>query len=377
MFEQEIMTWAVRLDDAEFTPAPANRPGDIDWIAVQRLAATHGLLPLLYRRLKGLATGLIPAELLDALSAYSMQNAVRNMRIWQRLTRILNVLRTQGIPAVPVKGVVLAQQAYGDLALRHFVDQDILLFNPTDLYPAYSALCAAGYRATEPITPRMRWLANNMHFWDSDTLFEIHWAMPEREYGCTLNGNGLASRMQQLSIYGHPMPVLSPEDTLLLHILHGTKHQWNRLIWIADIAYLLRAAPQLDWEALCARVDRLGVQRIFVTSLLLVKQLTGIVYPDKIQALCASDTTAPKLASYVCESLFLDAPASTAGFFLFMLRSRNRLRDKLFYLTYPREGDQNVVRLPQFLFPLYYLIRPGRMLGKIISNTLAERIRSD
>ncbi len=169
----------------------------------------------------------------------------------------------------------------------------------------------------------------------------------------------------RLSIYGQTVPTLSPEDTLLLHLLHGAKHQWNRLIWIADVAYLLRATPQLDWAALCARVERLGVRRIFLTGLLLVKQLSGINYPDELQARCDADPVAQELAAYVRGTLFLDEPAATAGFPRYMLRSRDRLRDKLFYLTYPREGDQSVVPLPHFLFPLYYLIRPVRMLKKV------------
>lgn len=375
LLEHQIILWSVCLDDARDAQMHDLLRGNIDWGVVHRLAATHSLLPLLYRRLKGLASGLVPVEILDSLKIFGVQNAVSNFRLLQRLQRMLTVLAEQGIPAVPVKGLVLAHQAYGDLSLRQLSDLDILLINPADLYPTYTTLCTAGYCAAEPIVPRMRQLANNMHFWDHDILFEIHWAMPEREYGCTLDGKSLASRMQQLSICGQTLPALSSEDTLLLHVLHGAKHQWNRLIWIADAAYLLRATPQLDWGELFAQVERLGVRRIFLTSLLLVQQLSGTTYPDKVQALCAADPVAQELVDYLRKTLFLNGTVAIAGFPHYMLRSRERLRDKLFYLTYPREGDQNVVRLPQVLFPLYYLIRPLRMLGKVASAKLAPRAR--
>lgn len=375
--EHEIILWSVRIDDTENVRIHELLLGDIAWDVVQRLAATHSLLPLLYRRLKGLPADLVPVEIMDSLKRLGVQNAVRNIRMLQRLQRMLTVLAEQGIAVVPVKGLVLAHQAYGDLSFRHIADLDILLLNPADLNQTYATLCAVGYHAAEPIVPRMQQLANNMHFWDDDILFEIHWAMPEREYGYTLDGKSLASRIRQLSIDGQTLPALSPEDTLLLHVLHGAKHQWNRLIWIADIAYLLRATPQLNWTALCDQVDRLGVRRIFLTGLLLVQQMTGITYPATVQALCASDPVAQELVSYLRGTLFMDASAAIARFPHYMLRSRDRLRDKLYYLTYPREGDKKVVRLPEFLFPLYYLIRPVRMLGKVASAKLASRARPE
>lgn len=366
--EQELLLWSIRVDDGAGQVGQTLLAGDIDWQLVQRMAALHGVLPLLYRRLKGLDVSRVPAATLDTFKTFGLQHTVRNLCIWQRLGRLLALLTAHGIAAVPVKGVVLAQQVYGDVALRHFVDQDILLLNPTELPLAYTALCGAGYRTVEKLTPHMRWSANNIHVWDADILFEIHWSMPEREYGCTLNGKELAARMQQVSIYGQQMPALSMEDTLLLHILHGAKHQWNRLIWIADIAYLLRAVPELDWEALGKRARRLGVRRIMLTSLLLVQQLSGVGYPAQIQAQCAADRAASKLAAYLRGRLFLEEPAATAGFPYFMLRARERLRDKLFYLHCPREGDHHLMHLPLWLFPMYYLIRPVRILGKIAAG---------
>ena len=49
---------------------------------------------------------------------------------------------------------------------------------------------------------------------------------------------------------------------------------------------------------------------------------------------------------------------------VFQLRSRERLRDRVRLLATPNEGDWERFPLPAPLYPLYYLLRPLRLLAK-------------
>jgi hypothetical protein len=69
----------------------------------------------------------MPAEWLARLRMQYMMNAARNMKMTAELLRILDALKEAGIKAMPLKGPVLAQQLYGDVALRQFSDLDILV----------------------------------------------------------------------------------------------------------------------------------------------------------------------------------------------------------------------------------------------------------
>lgn len=361
--EQALLRWAVRVDVAPF---PGELVADIEWAEAQRLALEHGLLPLLYQRVAALPVGNIPAAVLEEWRALYRANTLRNLRMLQSLRRVLRLLEAAGIAAVSVKGAVLAVQAYGDISSRHFVDIDLLLLNPTDFYRAYQTLCAAGLRTDTPVTPaevpRLQRRVNNHHFRDGEVLMELHWAMPEHEYGFTLDGEALGSRLQTLAVEGKALRTLSLTDTLLLHVLHGAKHQWNKLIWAADLARLQRD-PDVDWPGLLAQAKQRGVLRILLSSLRYSERLCGAPMPAAARVLLDADPQADALADYLQQITFLDDAAAIRTFPTFMLNSRERWRDKLTYLTYPRACDQHLP-LPPALFPFYYLIRPLRLLGK-------------
>jgi len=42
---------------------------------------------------------------------------------------------------------------------------------------------------------------------------------------------------------------LSVEDELVLICIHGAKHFWERLMWIADVAALISAQTAINWSA--------------------------------------------------------------------------------------------------------------------------------
>src|SRR4051812_2924942 len=42
---------------------------------------------------------------------------------------------------------------------------------------------------------------------------------------------------------------------------HGAKHMWRSLGWICDLVALLHTVPELDWDALHARAEKLRVKR--------------------------------------------------------------------------------------------------------------------
>lgn len=366
--EQQLLLWAVRVDATHDADLRALLAKGIDWTRIPSLARDHGLLPLLHTRLKSLPDAAVPAETQETLSALYRANAVRNFRLLRDLLQVLTLLKQRGVNAIPVKGLSLALQAYGDVALRYFVDLDLVLPNPADFYLVYQTLREAGFH-TEPeiaarAVARLQRLVSNHHFTRGECNLEIHWTMPEREYGFVLDGATLWSRVEEMPLQGCTLCSLAREDAFLLHLLHGTKHQWNRLIWIADLAYLCKE-PGIDWTYLFAQAARLRVLRILHTTLLLVARVSGVIYPDDVRERIDADPHAAELVAYLYRVIFADEATATATFPQFIYRSREHWRDKLHYLAYPRIGDQEVIDLPKALFPLYYLIRPIRVLRRL------------
>jgi hypothetical protein len=84
-------------------------------------------MPLLYRAISQNCPQAVPAEWLARLRMQYMMNAVRNMKMTAELLRLLDLFEENGIEAIPYKGPALAEQVFGDLALRTFCDLDIIV----------------------------------------------------------------------------------------------------------------------------------------------------------------------------------------------------------------------------------------------------------
>ena len=99
----------------------------------------------------GLSFPGIPPHIRAELAARTKINAFRNIHLAEELARVLGLLADMHIPAIPLKGVSLAEFLYGDPTLRVCVDMDILVPRQQVL-PALRLLREQGYAAewTEP-----------------------------------------------------------------------------------------------------------------------------------------------------------------------------------------------------------------------------------
>src|SRR3989441_7310819 len=167
------------------------------------------------------------------------------------------------------------------------------------------------------------------------------------------------------------MDTLCAEDLMLVLCAHGTKHRWERLEWICDVAELLRSTPGLDLDGGLERARDLGVHRMVLLALRLARDLLDAPLPDTVARRAQADGGVARLAAQVQSALFRHTPGpprDRAELSPFHLRAQERWRDRLRYcarvaLT-PTPGDWAWLRLPDALYPLYYVVRPIRLAVK-------------
>ena len=138
----------VALDDAAAERALVLLRHDLDWAWLLGAAETHGVAPLLYWHLNRLAPATVPGAVLDDLRQRFLANARHSLLLTGELLRLLPLFADHGVPAIPFKGPTLAVYAYGNLALRQFIDLDLLIL-PADLARARELLAAEGYTFAE------------------------------------------------------------------------------------------------------------------------------------------------------------------------------------------------------------------------------------
>ena len=325
-------------------------------------------MPMLFSRLADMSP--VPPAAQELLRAEYHRNVVHNLANAAELITLLKAFDDLGIPAMPYKGAVLGASVYGDLTTRPAGDVDLLI-HQRHLARAMAVLLERGYELGTPLHPDGTQVYPNLcEYWfgrQRDGLVtELRWILTEPKYGCNLDMDWAWPERRTVTVAGAEVPNLSPEKTLLVLCMHGSKHAWSRLIWICDVAQLLAACPGLDWNKVNREAKRLGQRRTLALGVLLAHGVTGASVPPAVLARFERDATASRLARYFQEAVF-DAPGSLPGsrlpYTFQLLEFRDRVRWLMsFDFLQPKEADRAAVHLPPSLDVLYYLVRPVRML---------------
>src|ERR1700730_9153599 len=221
-----------------------------DWDAILKTASEHSLTPIFCRNIEEYGGEALPSSWRRRLSEENLLGSCRNLAMTAELFRVLEALESRGVCATPYKGPVLAAQAYGDVAMPQLSDLDIIV-PQRQIVAAHDALLARGFRpvisGVEPQAGGRQVPGQYAYRSDAETLVELHTELTLRYFPRGLDLTKLVERRERVQIAGRRVLTFSPEDTLLLLCVHGSKPFWERLGWIADIAALSRALGPLDW----------------------------------------------------------------------------------------------------------------------------------
>jgi hypothetical protein len=346
----------------------------IDWEYLFQLAGRHAVLPLLYRGLETNAREAAPQDFRDRLRQKFRDNATRNLLLAGELIRIARLFEAESVPVLAYKGPALAVQAYGDLSLRRFIDLDVIV-RRSDVGRAGELLQSLGFSKPAGLSESqeqflLRCQHNLAYTRDAGKLtVELHWEVAPAPFAAVPVGARAWERAVAVGLSGGEVKSLSPEDLLLALCVHGTKHLWERLAWVCDVAALLNSQTNLDWPFIIRQAQDSRVERMLYLGLRLARGLAGANVPDAAcQTRAYGEVT--RLAVEVTKRLFGSAeyePASFGRSVNFNLRARRRLREKIEYLRFiltPTDGDLTALSLPRGMSFVYYLLRPFRLVLK-------------
>ena len=363
----------------------------LDWEFILDKAQPHALIPLLYRNLNAFCADLVPAAVLQRLESDNRINAERNLRNTTELLRVLHIMESAGISAVPYKGPALAAVAHGDIALRKFWDLDILV-QTRDIIPAKSLLISNGYEwhpTKGQVTGHNE--ARNFDFWneynfvhtDNNAMIDLHWRITSQRFPFEVDLENMWERLVPVHLLEEEIQTFPAEDLLLFLCVHGGKDMWwKRIGWICDIAELLTSHPDLDWSYCLELATHTGARRMLLLGLALAHDLLQAPLPEQILTRIRSDNAVQSLVEHVHSRLF-DDQARNIPFLerqRFHCKVRERLQDRIpIYLNLvkvapvaafaPNKHDRELIKLPAALSALYYLLRPARLAHKLWSQS--------
>lgn len=347
----------------------------VDWERLVELAHHHGLVPLLYRRLSNMMDA-TPSPGLEALRGKDQSNAHRALWLTVELLNICRHLQARGLEVLPYKGPVLAEALYGNAALRQFSDLDLLI-RSEDLPRIKVALAELGYAPGLRLAQAAErdYLKSGYEYTFDGArgrnLLEIKWQILPRFYAIGFDVSDFFRRAVAVRIEGQKLRTLCDQDLMLVLCVHAAKHAWRQISWLSDIAHLARSRA-LDWVALRTQAERLGILRIVTQTFLLARQLLGAELPAQLGV--EKDAGAEALTQRIVKLIVADEEfdPETIAYFRLMTELRERGRDRVSFwwrlLVTPGAGEWSAVRLPKPLFPLYRVVRVGRLAGRLIGR---------
>ena len=352
--------------------------GDIEWNYLSAAAVAHGVAALLAYHVQAAGKELVPSSVLSDLQLQNQQCIEHYLFLTGQLAKVVSALDEDGVRSVAFKGPTLTLVAYGEGALRQFADLDILI-HEGDINRAKQTLIKHGF-APFSVLDAGREAAllrfDNAYAFanDHEVIVDIHWRFAPLYFSLLGNTEDFWERVEPLQIGGQTVMTLSAEDLLLVLCCHGFTHEWQRLVWICDVASLIEQR-NLNWDYALEEAKRQGVLRIVLVGLFLARELGADNLPTEVINRLDSDRAVKRFAEQRIEKIF-ELEESNVGALEWLrtqISLRERMRDKatslLRLMFTPRDYDWRVVSVPPSLSLLYYWVRPIRMVRQRLQSS--------
>jgi hypothetical protein len=354
----------------------------IDWDYLIRAARYHRVIPFLYTQITSSSEITVPPTVLEDLKLSFLHIIQFNMLMTSEIISLYDKITTQGIPAIPYKGPILAQILYSDIKCRQYDDLDILVHRE-DVQKVKKILLLEGYQFDQIMTPsqEMHSIKSQHHYLFSHITggfnVELHWEVSPRIYSFNLDLTNVWERAKYITLSGRKVLSLSNEDMLLIFCEHGTRHYWKRLSMVCDVARLIEL-NEMDWDDLLKTAKQIGSERVLLLGISLAKTLFDVDLPASLFHRCLDDRSVEMLTEQavdriLCQKLnfpdFSKMPTlPDIKEELFYIQARERFSDRArYYLRRaitPDWEDWKYVALPDSFSPLYPFVRIRRLMGR-------------
>ncbi|MEA2048518.1 MAG: nucleotidyltransferase family protein [Campylobacterota bacterium] len=372
-----ISSWSkLSNENKQFISSYLNMP-DLEIKTFITLAKRHGVLPLVQRTLEQRSHEKSSSKqtnqtLLRYLKSSNQYIVQKNMLISAALLQLLKLFEKHAIEVLPFKGPTLSQLLYENITLRQYTDLDLLI-EKNDRDKAYQILQSQGYTPLYKLTTsqKAQWYkhAKDMTLFHAEKgiHIDLHWSLLDNDYPMQIDSSTIWANPQTVTINKQKIKTFSNNRLLFYLCIHGSKHLWERILWIKDIDMLIRT-QKIDWETIKEEVNQSDFKRMFLLGLYLSNSLFQTPLPRYFQEAIKDQKWLKGISDFIFSQW--NAPQSMFHNTLAMLHLFPTMKMKLLYLykiiLKPSKNEYRFISLPKGFYWIYYLIRPYLLLKKYL-----------
>ena len=272
-----------------------------DWDVLLELAEGHSVQGILAKRLQDLQFEGVPAASREKLQARMRAQHLFTLSMTAELFRVLDDFAATGIEVLVIKGPVTSVVAYGDPAMRGYGDVDLLL-RQRDISRANQQMQSLGFEAKVSESSIEAGKIPGEYVFRrpaTNRMVEIHTEQTFRYYPDGMPIDEIFRRKRLVSLEGREVPAMCLADEVVFHCVHGSKDFWERLMWICDVAALVKNQPELDWHAAQKTAADCGATRMVNVALLLAKRVLAATLPPAIADSVERDSISHRLCAEI------------------------------------------------------------------------------
>jgi hypothetical protein len=269
----------------------------IDWDCFLRKARENGISAVVYSRLNEIKKDCphIPSFIFKKLKKVYYLNATQNSLIFEELGKVLKIFSNAGLQVIVLKGAVLAEKIYGNLALRPMMDVD-LLAKKEDLFCLNEQMKTLGYRPSDISVEDIDFSSGYLTTLDYRSLspnfpsFHVHWhfvnsTVPNESYIKSIKIEDIWRDAEKTKIADVETMVMAPHH-LLIHLSeHALRvtHSLSKLSFFCDIDEVVNSYQgRLDWERLIKESHKFNLNRMVYLSLYFTAKFLKTKIPENV-----------------------------------------------------------------------------------------------
>jgi len=269
----------------------------LDWEYFLREARENGISAVVYSKLNEIRKDCpyIPSFVFKKLKKVYYLNATQNSLIFEELGKVLEILSKAGLQVIVLKGAVLAEKIYRNLALRPMMDVDLLV-KKEDLFFFDKQMKILGYRPSDISVNDIDLTSTYLTTIDYRSLspnspsFHVHWhfvnsTIPNESYIKNIKIEDIWQNAENTKIAGTETLVMAPHH-LLIHLSeHALRvtHSLSKLSLLCDISESVNFYQgRLDWDRLIDDSLKFNLSQMVYISLYFASRFLETKIPEYV-----------------------------------------------------------------------------------------------